>query len=104
MHGAVMQRNGTDNVNTDNNNLTNDLERDLMLMMSVVKTKPDPYDPEQLLTIQQVAQLTQYSVQTLRNRIDSGGFLPATHRDGRQVRWRRADLLNFLAQFRTDEL
>ena len=91
-----MQLNGTDKVNTENNNRTNDLERDFMLMMSVAKPKPDPYDPEQLLTIQQVAQLLQYSVQTIRNRVDSGHFLPPTHRDGRQIRWRRADLLDHL--------
>jgi len=73
-----------------------------MLMMSPGKPTPDPFDPEQLLTIYQVAQLMQYSVQTIRNRVDSGRFLPPTHRDGRMIRWRRADLLAYLHRLRTE--
>ncbi len=63
-----------------------------MLMMSRSVPEPDSDDPEQLLTIRQVACLLQVSEQTIRNRIASGTFLPPTHRDGRLVRWRRADL------------
>ena len=36
-----------------------------MLMMGRSKPDPDPYDPEQLLSIQQVARLMQYSEQTM---------------------------------------
>jgi excisionase family DNA binding protein len=61
---------------------------------------PDPSDSEQLLTIKQVAGLMQYSVQTIRNRLDSGSFLRPTHRDGRMIRWRRADLLEYLKRLR----
>lgn len=73
-----------------------------MPMMSLNKPDPAPCDPEQLMTIRQVAQLMQYSVQTIRNRLDSGSFLPPTHRDGRMIRWRRADLLEYLRGLRTE--
>lgn len=72
-----------------------------MLMMSLRKPNPDPFDPEQLLTIQQVAQLMQCGIQTIRNRIDSGTFLAPTHRMGRQIRWRRMDVLEYMGRFRT---
>lgn len=65
--------------------------------------EPDPLDPKQLLTIKQVARLTQLCEQTIRNRIASGKFLPPIHRDGRMVRWRRADLLDFLKRFERGE-
>lgn len=67
-----------------------------MLMMSPRTPEPDPIDPEQLLTIQHVAQLLQVSVQTIRNRLDGGQFLPPTHRFGRQIRWRRSDVIAYL--------
>ena len=70
-----------------------------LIMMGRSKPEPDLYDPEQLLNIQQVAGLLQYSEQTIRNRIDSGKFLPPTHRDGREVRWRRADVLDYIQRF-----
>lgn len=75
-----------------------------MLMMNRAVPEPDPIDPEQLLTIRQVAQMLQYSEQTIRNRIASGTFLPPTHRDGRLVRWRRADILSFMERFKNRKL
>lgn len=73
-----------------------------MLMMSRSTAEPDPSDPDQLLTIQQVAGLLQICEQTIRNRVASGTFLPPTHRVGRLVRWRRADVLEFVGRFENE--
>lgn len=71
-----------------------------MLMLSLRKPDPDPYDPDQLLSIKQVAQLLQVCEQTVRNKIETGEFLPPTHQLGRQLRWRRAELLEYLSRLR----
>lgn len=83
-------------------NCTTNLENPIVKSGRNAMPHPDPCDPEQLMTIKQVAQLIQYSVQTIRNRLDSGSFLPPTHRDGRMIRWRRADLLEYLRELRTE--
>ena len=38
-----------------------------MLMMSVPTQDPEPYDPDQLMTMEQVSRLFQVSIQTVRN-------------------------------------
>ncbi|MEQ9410700.1 MAG: helix-turn-helix domain-containing protein [Fuerstiella sp.] len=73
-----------------------------MLMMTTRKPDPDPYDPNQLLTIKHVAQLLQVGEQTIRNRIELGQFLAPTHKFGRQLRWRRAELLEYLKQLKCE--
>lgn len=73
-----------------------------MLMMSIRKPEPDPFDPNQLLTIKQVSQLLQVGEQTIRNQIESGRFLAPTHQFGRQLRWRRAELLEYMSRLKCE--
>lgn len=67
-----------------------------MSRRSKTKCAPDTQDPEQLLTILQVAQLLQCSEQTIRNHIAEGKFPGPTNRFGKMVRWRRANVVEYL--------
>lgn len=71
-----------------------------MLMMSLRKQEPDPYDPDQLMTLEQVARLLQLGHQTIRNHVATGKF-PEPLTIGRSVRWRRKEVVEFLASLRS---